>query len=243
MSGRRGPGAAEGWGPGRGGRRAGLTAPGAWVRLPDYSHGITLVTPLSGSERRQALHFCALGSDEMHKFVEDLKESIAEVTELEQIRMECKDAPGSPRGAGGPSPSPAHCVPTAPPGWRPDPKGPRRVSPPRTAWRSRLPGVLSRLTSRAGPCHVSGLEGPLHVTFPAVVSSGRARTGCPAAPRLGVVFLFPRGTPWFWMVPVPAFQWLPVAFWFKKTAVGPAASACLRALTLGALQGTFGTMR
>lgn len=37
------------------------------------------------------LHFCALGSDEMQKFVEDLKESIAEVTELEQIRIECKN--------------------------------------------------------------------------------------------------------------------------------------------------------
>ncbi|XP_007469528.1 PREDICTED: IQ motif and SEC7 domain-containing protein 3 isoform X1 [Lipotes vexillifer] len=53
-----------------------------------YSHGITLVTPLSGSEKKQVLHFCALGLDEMRKFVEDLKESIAEVTELEQIRIE-----------------------------------------------------------------------------------------------------------------------------------------------------------
>ncbi|XP_006771381.2 PREDICTED: IQ motif and SEC7 domain-containing protein 3, partial [Myotis davidii] len=53
-----------------------------------YSHGITLATPLSGSEKKQVLHFCALGSDEMQKFVEDLKESIAEVTELEQIRRE-----------------------------------------------------------------------------------------------------------------------------------------------------------
>ncbi|KAM4819859.1 IQ motif and SEC7 domain-containing protein 3 isoform 1-T1 [Thomomys bottae] len=53
-----------------------------------YSHGISLVTPLSGSEKRQALHFCALGSDEMQKFVEDLQESIAEVTELEQLRIE-----------------------------------------------------------------------------------------------------------------------------------------------------------
>ncbi|KAM5175270.1 IQ motif and SEC7 domain-containing protein 3 [Callospermophilus lateralis] len=53
-----------------------------------YSHGITLVTPVSGSEKKQMLHFCALGSDEMQKFVEDLKESIAEVTELEQIRIE-----------------------------------------------------------------------------------------------------------------------------------------------------------
>nr|XP_023404776.1 IQ motif and SEC7 domain-containing protein 3 isoform X3 [Loxodonta africana] len=53
-----------------------------------YSHGITLVSPLSGTEKKQVLHFCALGSDEMQKFVEDLKESIAEVTELEQIRIE-----------------------------------------------------------------------------------------------------------------------------------------------------------
>uniref|UniRef100_F7GMI0 IQ motif and Sec7 domain ArfGEF 3 n=1 Tax=Callithrix jacchus TaxID=9483 RepID=F7GMI0_CALJA len=40
-----------------------------------FTHGITLVTPLSGSEKKQVLHFC------------DLKESIAEVTELEQIRI------------------------------------------------------------------------------------------------------------------------------------------------------------
>lgn len=59
--------------------------------IPDYSHGITLATPLAGSEKKQVLHFCALGSDEMQKFVEDLKESIAEVTELEQIRIECKN--------------------------------------------------------------------------------------------------------------------------------------------------------
>ncbi|XP_048355154.1 IQ motif and SEC7 domain-containing protein 3 isoform X3 [Sphaerodactylus townsendi] len=58
-----------------------------------YPHGITLVTPVSGSEKKQVLHFCALGAEEMQKFVEDLKESIAEVMELEQIRIECK-APG-----------------------------------------------------------------------------------------------------------------------------------------------------
>ncbi|XP_062990999.1 IQ motif and SEC7 domain-containing protein 3-like isoform X2 [Elgaria multicarinata webbii] len=55
-----------------------------------YPHGITLVTPVSGSEKKQVLHFCALGAEEMQKFVEDLKESIAEVMELEQIRIECK---------------------------------------------------------------------------------------------------------------------------------------------------------
>lgn len=77
--------------------------PWAWVWFPDYSHGITLATPLSGSEKKQVLHFCALGSDEMQKFVEDLKESIAEVTELEQIRIECKDTvnPGFLRWSAG----------------------------------------------------------------------------------------------------------------------------------------------
>lgn len=73
---------------------------GPGVCFPDYSHGITLVTPLSGSEKKQVLHFCALGSDEMQKFVEDLKESIAEVTELEQIRRECKAAVCRTAGAG-----------------------------------------------------------------------------------------------------------------------------------------------
>nr|XP_020644750.1 IQ motif and SEC7 domain-containing protein 3 isoform X2 [Pogona vitticeps] len=53
-----------------------------------YPHGITLVTPVSGSEKKQVLHFCALSAEEMQKFVEDLKESIAEVMELEQIRIE-----------------------------------------------------------------------------------------------------------------------------------------------------------
>nr|XP_003220875.1 PREDICTED: IQ motif and SEC7 domain-containing protein 3 isoform X2 [Anolis carolinensis] len=53
-----------------------------------YPYGITLVTPVSGSEKKQVLHFCALGAEEMQKFVEDLKESIAEVMELEQIRIE-----------------------------------------------------------------------------------------------------------------------------------------------------------
>ncbi|XP_039189359.1 IQ motif and SEC7 domain-containing protein 3 isoform X4 [Crotalus tigris] len=55
-----------------------------------YPHGITLVIPVSGSEKKQVLHFCALNAEEMQKFVEDLKESIAEVMELEQIRIECK---------------------------------------------------------------------------------------------------------------------------------------------------------
>lgn len=96
-----GAGGGEGQAPQGPGLACGCSRPvAAGVWLPDYSHGITLVTPLLGSEKKQVLHFCALGLDEMQKFVEDLKESIAEVTELEQIRIECKDA--SPQTPGWP---------------------------------------------------------------------------------------------------------------------------------------------
>ncbi|XP_073400301.1 IQ motif and SEC7 domain-containing protein 3 isoform X4 [Dendrobates tinctorius] len=53
-----------------------------------YPHGITLVSPLSVSEKKLVLHFCALGGEELQKFLEDLKESICEVSEMEQIRIE-----------------------------------------------------------------------------------------------------------------------------------------------------------
>ncbi|XP_058882889.1 IQ motif and SEC7 domain-containing protein 3-like isoform X2 [Acipenser ruthenus] len=53
-----------------------------------YPHGITLVSPYSGSDKKQVLHFCAQSAEELLKFVEDLKESIREVTEMEQIRIE-----------------------------------------------------------------------------------------------------------------------------------------------------------
>ncbi|XP_046729250.1 IQ motif and SEC7 domain-containing protein 3 isoform X2 [Silurus meridionalis] len=53
-----------------------------------YPHAITIVSPVSGSDKKQVLNFCALSSEELLKFVEDLKESIAEVTEMEQIRIE-----------------------------------------------------------------------------------------------------------------------------------------------------------
>lgn len=36
------------------------------------------------------LNFCAQSAEELLKFLEDLKESIAEVSEMEQIRIECK---------------------------------------------------------------------------------------------------------------------------------------------------------
>ncbi|XP_067346574.1 IQ motif and SEC7 domain-containing protein 3 isoform X3 [Channa argus] len=52
-----------------------------------YPHGITILSPF-GSEKKQILNFCAQSAEELLKFVEDLKESIAEVSEMEQIRIE-----------------------------------------------------------------------------------------------------------------------------------------------------------
>ncbi|XP_051786672.1 IQ motif and SEC7 domain-containing protein 3-like isoform X8 [Erpetoichthys calabaricus] len=53
-----------------------------------YPHGITIIAPFSGSEKKQVLNFCGQSAEELLKLVEDLKESIAEVTEMEQIRIE-----------------------------------------------------------------------------------------------------------------------------------------------------------
>lgn len=58
----------------------------------DYPHGITILSPF-GSDKKQVLNFCAQSAEELLKFLEDLKESIAEVSEMEQIRIECKYLP------------------------------------------------------------------------------------------------------------------------------------------------------
>lgn len=59
------------------------------LRSPVYPHGITILSPF-GSDKKQVLNFCAQSAEELLKFVEDLKESISEVSEMEQIRIECK---------------------------------------------------------------------------------------------------------------------------------------------------------
>ncbi len=48
------------------------------------------MSPCSGSDKKQVLNFCAQSAEELLKFIEDLKESIAEVSEMEQIRIECE---------------------------------------------------------------------------------------------------------------------------------------------------------
>ncbi|XP_060734522.1 IQ motif and SEC7 domain-containing protein 3 isoform X1 [Tachysurus vachellii] len=52
-----------------------------------YPHGITILSPFS-SEKKQVVNFCSQNLEELLKFVEDLRESITEVAEMEQIRIE-----------------------------------------------------------------------------------------------------------------------------------------------------------
>uniref|UniRef100_A0A671LQE3 IQ motif and SEC7 domain-containing protein 3 n=1 Tax=Sinocyclocheilus anshuiensis TaxID=1608454 RepID=A0A671LQE3_9TELE len=54
-----------------------------------YPHGITILSPFS-SEKKQVVSFCSQSAEELLKFVEDLRESIAEVAEMEQIRIDCE---------------------------------------------------------------------------------------------------------------------------------------------------------
>ncbi|XP_016402599.1 IQ motif and SEC7 domain-containing protein 3-like [Sinocyclocheilus rhinocerous] len=52
-----------------------------------YPHGITILSPFS-SEKKQVVSFCSQSAEELLMFVEDLRESITEVAEMEQIRIE-----------------------------------------------------------------------------------------------------------------------------------------------------------
>ncbi len=48
-----------------------------------------MLSPFS-SEKKQVVSFCSQSDEELLKFVEDLRESITEVAEMEQIRIECE---------------------------------------------------------------------------------------------------------------------------------------------------------
>ncbi|XP_016148093.1 IQ motif and SEC7 domain-containing protein 3 [Sinocyclocheilus grahami] len=57
------------------------------MKTVNYPHGITILSPFS-SEKKQVVSFCSQSAEELLKFVEDLRESITEVAEMEQIRIE-----------------------------------------------------------------------------------------------------------------------------------------------------------
>lgn len=57
--------------------------------LPDYPHGIRLTSAVLGGERKVLIVFMAPSQQDRTRFVCDLRESIAEVQEMEKYRVEC----------------------------------------------------------------------------------------------------------------------------------------------------------
>lgn len=57
----------------------------------DYPHGIRL-TSILGGERKVLIVFMAPSQQDRTRFVSDLRESIAEVQEMEKYRVECEYA-------------------------------------------------------------------------------------------------------------------------------------------------------
>lgn len=58
--------------------------------LSDYPHGIRLTSAALGGERKVLIVFMAPSQQDRTRFVSDLRESIAEVQEMEKYRVECK---------------------------------------------------------------------------------------------------------------------------------------------------------
>lgn len=56
----------------------------------DYPHGIRLTSAVLGGERKVLIVFMAPSQQDRTRFVSDLRESIAEVQEMEKYRVECK---------------------------------------------------------------------------------------------------------------------------------------------------------
>uniref|UniRef100_A0A8C4YZZ1 IQ motif and Sec7 domain ArfGEF 3b n=1 Tax=Gadus morhua TaxID=8049 RepID=A0A8C4YZZ1_GADMO len=54
-----------------------------------YAHGITMLSPFT-SEKKQLVSFCSPSGEELRRFAEELRESITEVNEMEQIHIQCR---------------------------------------------------------------------------------------------------------------------------------------------------------
>jgi len=55
---------------------------------PDYPHGIKLAAASPGAERKQLIVFTAPSQQDRARFTSDLRESIAEVQDMEKNRVE-----------------------------------------------------------------------------------------------------------------------------------------------------------
>ena len=57
---------------------------------PDYLHGIRLTSAVLGGDSKVLIVFMAPSQQDRTRFVSDLRESIAEVQEMEKYRVECE---------------------------------------------------------------------------------------------------------------------------------------------------------
>lgn len=63
----------------------------------DYPHGIRLTSANPGGERKVLIVFTAPSQQDRARFTSDLRESIAEVQDMEKYRVECKSLPSVSR--------------------------------------------------------------------------------------------------------------------------------------------------
>lgn len=56
----------------------------------DYPNGVRLTSALPGADIKVLVNFNAPNPQDRKKFTDDLRESIAEVQEMEKYRIECK---------------------------------------------------------------------------------------------------------------------------------------------------------
>ncbi len=70
-------------------------SPSVCAVAPDYPNGIRLTSAIPGADIKVLINFNAPNPQDRKKFTDDLRESIAEVQEMEKYRIEC-ELPFSP---------------------------------------------------------------------------------------------------------------------------------------------------
>lgn len=65
-------------------------SPSPFPIAPDYPNGIRLTSAIPGADIKVLINFNAPNPQDRKKFTDDLRESIAEVQEMEKYRIECE---------------------------------------------------------------------------------------------------------------------------------------------------------
>lgn len=67
-----------------------MSLPPLFAFAPDYPNGIRLTSAIPGADIKVLINFNAPNPQDRKKFTDDLRESIAEVQEMEKYRIECE---------------------------------------------------------------------------------------------------------------------------------------------------------